>query len=354
MSGTNNKITAQQRALLFGASTRQHWQMIGTQEVSGGAQTVSFRVPKSRILSGFRLMVEADINVKGAAGDVAVDSLAPYRVIRRLAVNLNNGFAPVVCSGESAAVLNMFRVHPEIIYPSTNGSSLCTVPEKFTASTAGTSNKFNFMLDIPLVLNDRDPVGMVLAQNQETAIDLEVDICNGGEILNNSAYTVEVNSVKVVAGTITYSIPTNANAFPDMSVLKIWDDRTEVFAGSGQNHIKLPVGMIYRKLIIKLVNEDGSAMTPDQMTGNLELTLNTADIPYSISPAMLRAVNISQLGCPLPDGVYAFDFTYQGISNLGGSRDYIDCERVSEFTLRFTTPGAGKCMIISEKLSRLV
>lgn len=354
----DNKITAQQRALLFGASTRQHWQMIGSQDISGGAQTATFRVPKSRILQGFRLLVDAEIKVKGSAASIPaseIGKLYPYRIIRRLAVNLNNGFSPIVCSGESMAIMNMFTLHPEMIVPNAEDKTLCKAPDTLTCSSEGSTNKFAFMIDVPLTLNDRDPVGLILAQNQETAIDFEVDICNGSEIVNNkNGVTVEVSKVKLTVATTTYSIPTNANAFPDMSVLKVVDDRTETFAGSGQNHVKLPCGMIYRKLIVKMLNEDGTPMSIDNMTGNLELTLNTADHPYSISPAMLRQINKSQLGMALPEGCFAFDFTYQGISNMGGSRDYIDAERISEFTMRFTTATAGKCVVIAEKLSRLV
>lgn len=356
MANENSKITPQQRALLFGSATRQHWQMIGTKEVTGGAQSVSFRIPKSRILSGLRLMVDADIKVTHASSTAfTCDKLTPYKIIRRVAINLNNGFSPIVVSGESAALLNMFRPNGKMVFPASDTSTLCKCPATFTASSSGTSNKFAFMLELPLVLNERDPVGMVLAQNQETSIDLEVDICNGAELVNNaSGYTVTITSAKLTAATVSYSIPTNANAFPDMSVLKIWDDRTETFAGSGQNHIKLPVGMIYRKMIVKLVDENGAAMADSAITGNFEITLNTADVPYVVSPAMLRMINKSQLGFELPAGCYAFDWSYQGISNYGGSRDYIDAERISELNLRFTTSGGGKCVIISEKLSRLI
>ena len=95
-------------------------------------------------------------------------------------------------------------------------------------------------------------------------------------------------------------------------------------------------------------------MSDEDITSNIELVLNTADIPYSITPKMLRALAKMQNGIDFPEGVYFFDFSYQGISNMGGSRDIIDTERVSEFSLRFTAGKAGKVHIISEKLSRLI
>ena len=350
----DNKISAQQRALNFGASTRQHWQMIGSKEVTGGAQTISFRVPKSRILAGFRLMVQGGLN---ATAQGAIDEMGLYRAIRAVRVNLNNGFSPIVMSGESLAVMNMFRLNPGIVYPNPdNKNTLCYFDNWDFEGAAtmwaksGIAVNFGFMLDIPLTLNDRDPVGMVLAQNAETSIDLEIDIADPSEVLGDAGV---YEGVRVIAAATTYSIPTNANAFPDMSVLKVWHDRRDTFT-AGLAHIKLPVGMIYRKLIIKLEDEDGNALTPDDINGNIELVLNTADTPYSINPAMLRMITTAQLGYDLPEGYYAFDFTYQGITNLGGSRDYIDCERVSEFTLRFNPAVSGRCTIVSEMLSRLV
>ena len=56
----------------------------------------------------------------------------------------------------------------------------------------------------------------------------------------------------------------------------------------------------------------------------------------------------------MPKGYYVFDFSFQGISNYGGSRDYIDCERLTTFELRFTSKVSGKATIISERISRLV
>ena len=152
---------------------------------------------------------------------------------------------------------------------------------------------------------------------------------------------------------ITYSIPSDARAFPDMSVLKILDSRNETFT-AGQSYIKLPTGMIYRKLIFKFEDENGDVLDPEDITSNIELILNTADVPYSISPKMLRMTNTMQSGMPYPDGCYYFSFDFQGINGYGGSRDYIDAERITELAVRFNSAKAGKLTIISEKLSRLI
>ena len=95
-------------------------------------------------------------------------------------------------------------------------------------------------------------------------------------------------------------------------------------------------------------------MSADDITSNIELVLNTADVPYSVSPKMLKHINTMQAGISYPDGCYYFSFDFQGVNGYGGSRDYIDAERITEFAVRFNAAKAGKLTIISEKLSRLI
>lgn len=344
----NQKLTANQRAALFSAATRQHFQMIGTQEISGGAQSVSFRIPKARILQGVRLLASITFN-KSIADTVsgAVNGYVPYKVFRRISVDLNNGFQPIVCSGPEVAMINTLYPHGEMVparsaaFETENGEGLCSV------SADGLT--VNMMLDLPLTLNYRDTSGLILAQNQETSIDVVVDVDNASVIASGLEYA----SFKLSAMTTTFSVPARSDWFPDLSILKILDSRKEVFTAGG-SYIKLPTGMIYRKMILIFENADGEPMTEDEITSNIEVVLNTADTPYTISPKMLRKLNLMQSGVTMPKGVYFFSFDWQGIIGMGGSRDYIDAERISELAIRFNAAVPGKLTVVSEKISRLI
>lgn len=357
------KITAQQRAMLFGASTRQHYQTLGSQTINGGAQSVSFRFPKSRLVAGVKLHVKGTLSASGAGeGFNWKHDLGIYDILRRVSIDFNNGFNPIVVAGSEMALINMLYPNPEMVLPSYTGNkTLCKAPASLEAGIDAEHGDydFEFVLDIPLTLNYRDPVGLILAQNGETSIDLICDFDNlsnlvvGDEYSGGISYNGVYKNVKITPMITSYSIPADTRAFPDLSVLKVVDSRNEAVT-SGQNYIKLPVGMIYRKLILKFVDENGQPMKEEDITSNIELILNTADTPYSITPAMLRFENTRQAGMKMPEGVYFFSFDYQGMLGYGGSRDYIDTERVSEFAVRFTSGKVGKVYIIAEKLSRLI
>lgn len=348
------QLTAQQRANLFAMSTRENMHMLAKQKVTSGGTSIDFNLPKARLLSNIFVRVKAKVNVKHATKtSLKNDFLTPYRIIRRWNLDLNNGFSPFAISGEGLMLLNLLQPNAKMVL---NRSDYFDCAKSFTASTSGTDNEFFFTVQLPVTLNNRDAVGLVLLQSDQTVVNLRADIANAVDMYPNleEGYTVELKELEVEPMLQTFSIPANSSAFPDLSVLKLCNDRQEVLTSQGQHVIKLPTGTIYRKLIFYITDENGNPATPDFITSNFELLFNTADCNYSISPAMLRAVNSFNLDTELPSGVYVFDFSSQGFSNFGGVRDYIDTEKLTQFELRMNSSGKGKVKVISECLARLV
>lgn len=351
----NAKLTVQQRAQYFAQGTRQNLQMLPEQTATNGAQTLQFSLPKARLLS--KLMIDFEVSFKlthATLTTISTDSFTPYKLIRRLSLDLNNGFSPYVIGGKELAIYNCMRMNPDVIFPQTsNARGYCYMPA-FVASSSGTNNSYKFTVEMPVVLNDRDPIGLILLQSNETNVTLSVDIGNAGDIIDNaSGYTIALNSCKVRPCLETFSLPASSDAFPDLSVLKLVQSRTEAFNGSGQNVVKLQTGTIYRKLAFYVEDADGAPFEDTDFLSNLELVFNQADVNYSVSAANLAHINNSMYGYTLPKGVFVFDFSYQGIPNLGGTRDYIDTEKLTEFWLRFNSTKGGHVKVISECLARL-
>lgn len=362
------ELTASQKAQLFAMSTRQNMHMLSRESVLQTPATVKFTLPKSRLLSSLVVRVKAMVRCVDTAAptevvdtadatevvDLPVDELA--KLIRRISLDLNNGFSPFVVSGEDLAIYNLVDVNGDC-WGNTNIDP--HRPRNYNYKFSFASNELltqniDLTFELPVTLNGRDPVGLILLQNDQTNVVLTVDFGTSISVVNRDGYTIELVSADIDVVTTTYSIPANANAYPDLSVLKLVNGRSDSMPSAGQQIIKLSTGTIYRKILFKLVDENGYRMQPPDISGNFELVFNQADVNYSISADMLRTINEKTLGHALPAGVYMFDFSNAGsFTNFGGTRDYIDTANLSEFWLRFNTTERGKIEIITECLSRL-
>ena len=327
------ELTAQQRAQLFAMSTRQNLQMLAKQTAVAVPNTLQFTLPKARLLAGLYVKIKATFDAEPEG--VVLEKL-PY-LVRRLSLDLNNGFAPFVISGGEATMYNLVDLNAKNLKESWG-----------VKKVTDTVYDINFFL--PCTTNPRDPIGLILLQNDQTNVTLNIDLGMGSEC----DLKVDPSKVEVKVMAETFSVPAHANAYPDLSVLKLVNGRKDSLPTTGQQIIKLATGTIYRKLIIRLTDADGVPMKVEDITSNIELVFNQADINYSIDAEMLRMLNEKQLGCELPEGVFVFDFSNSGgLPNLGGTRDFIDSANLTEFWLRFTTTKIGKCEIVTETLARL-
>lgn len=347
-SKTNPAVAAQ----LFAQMTRQNYQTLPA--VAGAASsTVSFNIPKVRLTSRVRLLVEATLNVVHASNTTyTAPAFGPYKMLRKVSIDMNNGFSPFSVSGGDLYMYSLMRDNAAILTSSTSGRG--KVVQGLTASSGGgTNNTVRMLVDLPLTLNDRDPVGMVLTQNQETTVTITVDIDAATALLGStSGYTATLSNIVITPMVESFSIPATPDAFPDLSVLKLVQASKQTISGSGQQTFKLPVGTTYRKMAFFIETASGGE-TDANITGDIELVFNQADIPYRLNAKTLAAINHEQFGTVLPTGVYAFDFAYQGISGYANARDYIDTERLTEFWLRFNAAAAGNVTVVYETLSRL-
>ena len=326
------ELTAQQKAQLFAMSTRQNWQMLAKQVVTNVPQTVQFTLPKARLLAGLYVDIKATFDATQSG--VTEESIS--KLVRRVSLDLNNGFAPFVISGSQCRMYNIIDLHTDHLQKDWIGK----VDGKVC----------HLRLFLPCTTNPRDPVGLILLQNDQTNVTLSIDLGLGTEM----GASVDPAKVEINVMTETFSIPANANAYPDITVLKMVNGRKDSLATEGQQVIKLTTGTIYRKLMFRLLDEDGQPMNPEDITSNIELIFNQADINYSISAEMLRLLNEKQFGAALPEGMYVFDFSNGGgLTNLGGTRDFIDSANLTEFWVRFTTTKRGKVEIVTETLARL-
>jgi hypothetical protein len=354
-------ISPAQRNAYFNQLTRQHIQALPSKAWTEGA-TVSFEIPKARLLSKIWLLIEAT-NTLVHATETAIDPVAnaPFTLVKKIEVNLNNGFSPFVISGVDAYIMNLLGTNGNMVAPMvdtatvTNASRARNIMGKTSSSSSGTANKVRMLLELPLTLNDRDPAGLIMLQAPDVLVNVNVTM---GTLLTDLAatttgFTATLSNAKITPIIETFSIPAPLEARPDLSILKLVQSRTETIAAAGSKVISLPTGNMYRRLVVFVKDSSGGEVDADLST-DFSLKLNTADQPYKIPHRVLAAINATDYGQILPAGVFVFDFSKNGgIPGFGNARDYLDTAQLTQFDLEFTAAAAGSVEYIYETLSVL-
>lgn len=350
---SNKGISPQVRASNFMQSTRQYKQELPSMSFSEG-QTVSVSFPKTRFLSKVSLRLKGSFKTSHASKTSFTKAkFDMYKLIRQLRMSINNGFNPFQIGGAELYLYNVMNK-----YSAPTADPLKTEFMGNTVSVAGTSNEVCFTLDLPVTLNDRDPIGLLLLQNEQTVVTLNVDCGYIKDIMTDSDVNVSDINIKLIPVLETFSVPMLPEAIPDYSIIKLVNEQIENVVGAGDMIVKLPVGLTYRRVLIYIAQDANFTPINHANLGNFQLVFNQADTPYNVSADHIAYENRKAYAGQLPAGCYALDFSSQGIAGLGGGRDYIDTERLTEFWLRINFAninGASNYVyVISEKMAKLL
>lgn len=288
---------------------------------------------------------------------------APFNIIRKVEVNLNNGFSPYVVDGNDLYFLNKIQANGAMVTP-INGAAatIAAVRNKNvlgtdvdTAANGGADNRFQMIVELPLTLNDRDPAGLIMLQANDVLVNVNVTLGNASAFIAAPAgYTATITSATIQPIIETFSIPSIDDAVPDVSIMKLVHSRSEAIPGAGRMQVNLPTGNMYRKLLVWLRDAAGVGMTDAAINTDFEISFNTADRPYVIPHRVIAEQNLQDYGVILPNGLFVFDFSRNsGIPNFGSARDYIDTAQLTEMALTFTAPAAGTVQYCYETISVL-
>lgn len=334
------QLTPAERAAMFLQNTRQHLIALPTRALPPST-TVEYELPKVRLTSNIYLQIEGTVNI-GGTGTATVNPWGAARFLRNLRLSINNGFNPFQISGRGLLLDNMLG---------NIGQAETVVEQNILGNARGVANTFSLFLEVPITLNKRDPIGLINTANQQTTVNLVIDTDTLASLFT-TAETGLTSDIRITPHVESFSIPQNQAAIPDLSILKLVHEFSQVIPAAGDVTFDLQTGLTYRRIIALYEDGTGVGMTPAQL-GPIQLLLNQADIPYTVTPFMLRALNQRAFSHLLPAGVFVFDFTGQSQPNYGGRRDYVDTEQLTEFWLRTNAAIAGRVTVITQTVARL-
>ena len=351
----NQKISPAQRAMRFAEMTRKYEQMLPSQNFAENT-SLQWQLPKARFLSKITLIVKGTFKLTHANKTTyTASNFDKHNLLKRLRLSINNGFNPFDISGNMLSLYNKINKFSK---PSADNFSLDVRTTANSVSSGGATNTVSMVLELPITINERDPIGLILLQNEQSIVTLNIDTGAITDIMTDTDITSSALSVTITPVIETFSIPAIPDAIPDYSIVKLVNEQSEQIVNTNEMTVKLPVGLTYRKFMLYLASDSIYTAIEHSYISYFKLQFNQADTPIYIPADYVAYKNKMDYDGALPVGAYAFDLSAQGIANLGGGRDYIDTERLTEawLSIGFNSLGGSTnyVYLTSEKLAKLV
>lgn len=312
-------------------ATRRKHVSLGAKSKSG-TTPLTWEVPKTGLLAGIMLHITGTL-----AGTItAPNALGKAAIVRNVRLIVNAGIDLYNISGAGYHyLLRDFINDYRDPVPQTDARS---------AIAAAT---YDVSMYLPIAINDRDPVGLVMLQNEETLVSLTVQFEDDANL--GTGITSNTATVKPYA--ILFTVPIDMkNDWPNLSnIHQVLEDQ-RVISGAGDYEYRWPRGNtymgVYHGLGIGASGSDG--FTTAKLMINQSETLEEYDVN-----AIDKAFSVTH-GRDRITGTIPFDLIgTSGLGMFGLSRDLIYSQAVTELSSVIAASGAGTLYTVRRQLVNL-
>lgn len=342
-------------------ATRQNFTELPAQPYSSGGR-VYFTLPKAGLLSKLLLTMNGTMTVTPGTGTAAVSERGAANIIKRIRLIANSGTSIFDVSGYGTYLINQLKRYAHT--PDDTIKDRGTSSEVWAVGVNSGANAFKIGLEIPIAINERDPIGLILLQNEATQLVLEVTFntetgANGmlAPIVVTGNATASL-SANVGVNMEYFTVPRNKEDYPALNVIHQWLEQQDSITAAGTFTKPLLRGNTYMRVLHTLTL--GNALNTSNID-RLRVLYNQSEIPYVINKQSQLMIQRDRYGSDLPKGTFVHDWYYSnGISGLGNSRDFINSAFVTEFQTELeinsgATVTAGQSFVgtITEQLIKI-
>ncbi len=317
--------------MAFNNATRQNFRNFTVLPFIAG-QRQSKDLPRTGLLANIFVRVQGKLKVTKGTGTATLKANQhnqPYGLINRLLLTANSGTEIVNVTGQGLAFHNMIAMDSKMDIPSANMPFAVAGNPVYQFGTIEGDNDVQFTLKIPVVINDRDDLGLILLQNGETLITLSLDFADPKNLFNLSGDAKVEFAGNAYCSYEYYSVPQDPADYPDLSLAHTLIESMNDIDGVGELSYTVPRGNIYQRMIHRVLINDAPAGFDD--VESLKLIYNQSETPYHVFGQDQLMLQRYRYGRDLPKGVYVWDWSYQGLAGLGGARDFINSKSITDF-----------------------
>ena len=291
-------------------------------------ETLSFDIPKTGIFAGLLLVMTGTLTGTPST----LDALGKANLITRVRLIANAGINLIDVSGEGYHYLYRDMIE-HLVDP---------VPQS-DARSAVASGAIDLSMYFPISLNSRDPLGLIMLQNEDTQLRLEVEI---------APVTALANDFTALAFTVApfldiFTVPIDPKDWPPFQFAHTVTQEEQTISGAGDITYNWPRGNIYAQLIHGV--GIGAAGT-DNWT-NAQVRVNQSEYLYDAPPAFWIRDFSRFRGRTKIAGVIPIDFLSQsGLGNYGSGRDLLDSRQLTDISTVIAASGADTLYTIKRQL----
>lgn len=314
----------------FNGMTRRKIIPMGTltKPVAGGQSTFQ-ALPKTGYLARLYLAIRGTV-----AGTVTgPNALGMASIVRRVRVYLNSGLDVFNVSGAG---------YHYLLRQSFDQPSIDPVAQS-NARSAVTATTFNLDMVVPIAMNMRDPLGLLLLQSESTLVTVQVDwesdvvVATGGPTVTGTC---------VIWGEI-FTVPPSATDQPPTNVVHQILEETIAIAGAGDVTYVWPRGGVY----LQLYHGYGMAQAGVDSFNRYKVRAAQSDFIQDTDLTYLDMGKMFQTGLARLAGTIPMDlYASAGLGMYDLMRDTIDTSRLTDIASVITATGAGTLYSLRRQL----
>lgn len=346
---------------MFIDATRQNITELPKQSYASGGR-LYYTLPKVGLLSRLFITLSGTMTTTLGTGTAALSERTVFNIFKRIRLVANSGSSIFDVSGYGTYLINTIGRKNSLLTTSPIDTGVGALV--YAGGVEAGANTWKAVLEIPIAINERDPIGLVLLQNNATQLVLEVDL-NSEYATTDIAAPIKVtgNATAAFVGDIGctmeyFTIPRNADDYPALNVIHQWLEQSDAISAAGAFNKSLLRGNTYMRLMHYATI--GGALNSAAIE-KLRILYNQSEVPYTINQITQLALQRQRYGRDLPKGTFVHDwYMSNGLVGLGNSRDFINSANVTEFQTEVniasgTSVTAGTSFIntISEQLIKI-
>lgn len=301
-------------------------------QAKGVTNPLVWEVPKTGLLAGFWVAITGAVS-----GTLSAPNAFGFSsIIRRIKVIANAGIDLINISGPSYFYLlaNFMEDYKDPV-PNTSGR------------TAVTATSFDLSVFLPISYNSRDPLGLVMLQNEQTQLLLSIEFETDSVVATGATVTATVQPYAEI-----FTVPVDPKEWPALTTLHQIVEDSRVISGAGDYAYVWPRGNTY----VQVLHGTGYAAAggADNFS-SAKLTLNQSEvIEGPLTPVGFNMEYMRSHGRARLLGTTSWDMSgSSGLGMFGSVRDLLYSQLITDIESIYTFTGATTLYTVRRQLVAL-